>query len=519
MEDYGQGALNVLIVDDEPLIRRGLRMSVPWKELGYRVVSEAGTAAEAKEKLECCHVDLALVDVQMPGTNGIDFIREVRSSFPDIKFLIISGHSDFEYVVSALKLSVYDYLLKPINLDELSETLKKIRGAIEAEQQARRVRCGQQLMTGKMFVHRLISRDFKNREEIDAYCSRCGIAFPLEHYCVSVLGIRNFNEFLKEKFDAQGSAFEASLDAYLQTVLPEGEGFFTALIGNYYAVLAQAQDMPLLRDCLYRWGREEDVQVIVNTGEVYDDIFFADVSYLQAVEQTRRREHSLSEKKLNAEIRLSYLSDRMLQKLEERSFDEARQAAQSVFAENLFEESGVILNWCITSLNQILEYFQLAGYEEMYGLVYFDIQTFSHLYFITTIRAMYLEKFDKICALLESMTGAGTAAVVARARKMMQEEYGSSELSMQTVAETLGISYNYLSTIFNQVSGESFSSCLTKIRMGHAKRLIMDGNLKMYEVAERVGYVNARYFTEQFKKTVGMTPREYREQGRNSEEE
>ena len=95
---------NVLIIDDEKIIRQGIRLSVPWEELGFKVIGEAETAMEALEKLDTCDIDLVLVDVQMPGMDGIEFIQEMRKNYPHLKALIISGHSNFEYIASALKL-------------------------------------------------------------------------------------------------------------------------------------------------------------------------------------------------------------------------------------------------------------------------------------------------------------------------------------------------------------------------------------------------------------------------------
>ena len=126
---------NVLIIDDEKIIRQGIRLSVPWEELGFKVIGEAETAMEALEKLDTCDIDLVLVDVQMPGMDGIEFIQEMRKNYPHLKVLIISGHSNFEYIASALKLQVSDYLLKPINILKLLDTLKNIRAQIDKEEQ------------------------------------------------------------------------------------------------------------------------------------------------------------------------------------------------------------------------------------------------------------------------------------------------------------------------------------------------------------------------------------------------
>ena len=501
---------NVLIVDDEPLIRMGLRLSVPWETLGFKVIAEAGTAKEAMEKLEQCSVHLALVDIQMPGTNGIEFIREMRSRFPHIKSLIISGHGDFEYTVSALKLEVCDYLLKPIDMEKLVEAVKNVRERIEQDARSVRVMHGQRAIAGKMMVLKLLGKDFKNREEINEYCSQCGIVFPLENYCAVTMKVHKFIQMIEDHYQGQRTIFESDFDDELYRNIPNPENVFSALVGDYYTVLAETGLVDAVRSILYQKAKSEGLQVRIGTGEAFKDIFFMDVSYLQANENIKKRESAITGDKASEGSRLSYMTDQMIQKLDERKFDEARDLAQSIFVDNLSVDTGIVLNWCISSIYSIVDYFQLTSYEEMKDIVTFEIQTISNLYFWTTMRSVYYEKIDKICRFLEGLQGSSNEVIVNKVCNIVKKAYSDPELSLQKISGELGISYNYLSTIFKQISGENFSGYLTKVKMNHAKHLLMEGKLKMYEIAEKVGYVNAKYFAEQFKKTVGMTTSEYK---------
>ena len=269
-------------------------------------------------------------------------------------------------------------------------------------------------------------------------------------------------------------------------------------------------DTEQVRELLYRKAKEKGIRVNIGTGEAFGDIFFMDVSYLQAIDIIRKKDDSGLGNKKAVEIRLSYICDLMIQKLEERKFQEVKQLARDIFVEHLSADTGDVLNWCIQSLYNIVDYFQLSHYEEMKGIVNFDIQTMSPFYFWTTMQSAYSEKIEKICTFLENLKGGSNEMIVAKVIKIVKEEYYKTDLSLQKIAADLGISYNYLSTIFKQISGENFSAYLTRVKMSHAKQFVMEGNLKMYEIAERVGYVNAKYFTEQFKKSVGMTPSEYK---------
>lgn len=129
--------MKVLIVDDEPKLREGLKSIVPWAELGYQVVGTAANGNEALEKHEICDPDLMLIDIRMPGMDGLQLIEAIRKQDTDIHLLILSGYADFDYAKRAISNRVDGYLLKPVDEDELSKYLIQIKEAIEQEQERR----------------------------------------------------------------------------------------------------------------------------------------------------------------------------------------------------------------------------------------------------------------------------------------------------------------------------------------------------------------------------------------------
>ena len=123
--------LNVLIVDDEAMIRRGLRKIVPWKELGFNIVREAENGQEALELIEKMDVDIVLSDLRMPVMEGTVLAERIRSDFSGIKVIILTGFDDFHLIQKCLREGVADYLLKPVKKDLLAETLLKVKTEIE----------------------------------------------------------------------------------------------------------------------------------------------------------------------------------------------------------------------------------------------------------------------------------------------------------------------------------------------------------------------------------------------------
>ncbi len=125
--------MNILIVDDEPKIRKGLRHVVDWWEHGIKIVGSAANGSEALEiiKNPDNKVDIVITDIEMPIMDGIQLSKEIKNSFPGIKIIILSGYDNFEYAKNAMKYGVTDYLLKPVDEDELLNTVLKMRKQIE----------------------------------------------------------------------------------------------------------------------------------------------------------------------------------------------------------------------------------------------------------------------------------------------------------------------------------------------------------------------------------------------------
>ena len=123
----------VLIVDDEPWARNLLSKLVPWDDLGFRVVAQAG---DGQEGIEACfnhHIDLVLTDVRMPGRDGLDFMRDARVLHSRIKIVVISGHAEFGFAQEAIRQGACDYLVKPVDETALAETVRRIRATLDSE--------------------------------------------------------------------------------------------------------------------------------------------------------------------------------------------------------------------------------------------------------------------------------------------------------------------------------------------------------------------------------------------------
>lgn len=125
--------LSVFLVDDEHLVKRGLRKLIPWEQLGFRIWGEASDGEEALELISAENTDIVITDMKMPVIDGLELTAKLKERFPGIKVIVLTGFDDFTYMQQSIRNSVVDYLLKPVNAELLTESLLKIKEQIGKE--------------------------------------------------------------------------------------------------------------------------------------------------------------------------------------------------------------------------------------------------------------------------------------------------------------------------------------------------------------------------------------------------
>ncbi|HEY8500343.1 MAG TPA: response regulator, partial [Clostridia bacterium] len=115
----------VIIIDDEPIIRKGLKNIINWKQFGCTVCAEASDGEEGKHLIEVHHPDILITDIRMPEMDGLNMIRDVKSCIPNCKIIILTGYRDFDYVQEAIKLGAFDFVLKPSRIEELAAVVRR----------------------------------------------------------------------------------------------------------------------------------------------------------------------------------------------------------------------------------------------------------------------------------------------------------------------------------------------------------------------------------------------------------
>ncbi|KKB71521.1 MULTISPECIES: response regulator transcription factor [Bacillus] len=375
----------VLIADDEPWIREGIRDAVSWERYRMEVAAEAENGEEAFELALKHSIDLLIVDLNMPTVNGLTLMKKLRQALPLCRFVIVTGYDQFSYAQEAIRLQVDDYLLKPVEPGQLDKVLQNISSSLAAEKK-------------------------KQRDQLHIQKN------------LSLLKEHVFQHWVK------GQIREEEVCAQLESLrLPP---------------------------------RIPDMLGVVSTG--------------------------------NVSIKPNHVKEKA-----ERFFKEESEAAV-VFGD------GHLVGVCLW---RILTEKEQRAFEEMMknGLQSGVSSCFINL----AEREQTVPEAYQFCREQAARSFRGSP-VVARAKEYMQEHFAERDFSLMQTADALQVSSVYLSRMMKRELGMTFVQLLTEMRMQKAVHLLKTTSLPIHDIAEQTGYDTQHYFSTVFKKTIGVTPNQYR---------
>ncbi len=498
----------VLLVDDEEMVTQGLKRFVPWEEEGYTVAGTATSVARALVFLESESVDLVITDIQMPVQNGLDLIRILKEKYPHIKAVILSGYSEFSYAQQALRLGAVDYLTKPINFGTMRSVLQKVRETLDEE----KCQIGDDRMR-EVLVHTLIM-NFANGYPYDearaATCLNTGC--PITVVRVSSREKEPLPESLVERFKAQFSP--------CQVVFQGGE--------EILAVLEGVQCLAELSKKLTEFVEQLDytVPLCMGVSEQQPGYAALRVAALQAAKAMRyQNARSGTGVMLYEQVRKMFVSS------EENSDEVIRELVELLAApekrEQLIPEFSSALasmetkvgftmekaqHFCIEFLVELdasVERLAIPDYARHVQLseVLMEVLAAKNMPEISGGVTRYLQQL--IAKILQMDEAKMAGELIDRIKDYIQEHYAEN-LTLAVLSEVFFVSPVYLSRLFKRKTGTNFVEYLTDLRMEKAKSFLQDPSLKVYHVAEMVGYENPRYFARLFKEATGYVPQEYR---------
>ncbi|TBL74558.1 response regulator [Paenibacillus thalictri] len=503
---------SLLIVEDEEIIREGMKYCLDWAALGIGTIMEASDGESALAIAKEAKPDLVLTDVVMSVMDGIEFVARLRRDIQDkhIHVIMISGHENVDYIKSALKLQVVDYVLKPFHTEELEHVVRKAMEAIadEREKAARLSELEKAVTVTRSMIKERFMQDVlfgsdisltdTYRELLDEWLPQRGAyrAFYME-------GVRSAEaaERLRQQLPVLG-------------MLPLNEGV-------YGGVISSEEMRPFA--CL------EGMATRIGLGSRVEQLDAVHLSFQHArlalVERTREAE--LAEP--HAALQIVPYEAKLLDR--ERLLVEAGQCEEAIIRQLEAGDREQLAG----TVRRYVEVCLAFGGE---GLPY--LQAFGSMLLIRTKQhyAVLLEKQEprRLEQALELVRSARSPfeleALINSAldemgdivrskpeqRKLVRavtdyvEQSLREELTLAHIAARVHLSPNYLAHLFKKETGTTLNDYVTSVRMEEAKRLLREEpGLLVLELAERVGYADSKYFTRLFKREVGINPSEYRE--------
>lgn len=497
-----------MIIDDEPVVRWGIRDLIDWEAEGFCLCEDGKDGRDGLAKLLLNVPDLVLVDIKMPGQNGLELISAAKEAGFYGYFIILTGYSEFEFAKSAISLGVEEYLLKPIDEEELSLSVRKVKGKLQRrEEEARRQIANESAFREE--VLRKILLNLEGRESLKQQMEQCKISFENGIFCAAILAERG------------GMA-------------PEGSGIFTGKMGEFLRdttlyfhktmidnkiVLIQsgvdgrkwAQVLAKRNERIReKYGNALLVAVGNNVGNWYDLCFSYEFAKFMLDQEFLLGQcdvlsiRTIEEQQMKAENPPAEYFVMLIEVGDLEGIQNSVEKFKTYCIRHLMKETKIKMQ-VFGNLTAIC-----ASIEKKYNVRAGDLMKFGeelgHAQQLESMMELYAKILKELCI---KIGRDGLDTVVKRMYYYMEKNYGQ-EMKLESFAKMFNYNANYLGKIFRREKGDSFNNVLDSLRIANAKRLLVETDLKIYEISEQVGYKNIDYFNLKFKKYTGLSPTEYK---------
>ncbi|QBE97760.1 putative response regulatory protein [Blautia producta] len=527
----------IVIADDNEFSRKALVTLIPWEEIGCVICGEADNGNTACELISREKPDIALLDIRMPGLTGLEVVEKLNDMRQDCIYIMITAYDDFSYVQKGLKLGVFDYVLKPVVDSELRKILDKAIEKIKKTKEKNREVETLKSQSDDYFAKlKESSRELKGKllgDGINGYMHSAG---RLQEILGQEGRFRDFSLMLLS-MDMENGKDVRPVDAFIleeQRILERCERFFPVRTvfsweKDGFAVLVVYDKVMLAKDYnivsvkmaneIWRENEAAGFHICISISncsknieelpDLFEETIFARDSRFFLENKTVVHYKSLKSKSVSNEYEC-------MKKLEEL-YQACRQTP------------GQIMEY----LNEFLEQFQT---DEIFEIEYIKNILIQAAIMMTHFYSQSLKNFSSVISvedIIRELSGMPSiheafdwmrnfaqrlqeecnsrdnkSAQTRRILDYLNRNY-STHISLQDVADYMGISGAHVCRILKNDTGETFVSLLNKIRIMAAIRLLKSGEMKVYEIAEAVGFSNYAYFYQLFKKETGSSPKDY----------
>ncbi len=525
----------IMLADDEGIVIDSLKFIIEKEFQGECQIEYAKTGRSVIELAERMRPDIAIMDIQMPGINGIDAMKEIREANKHIIFIVMSAYDKVDYAKEAIKLGVLEYLNKPVDREKIVQVLRHAMAIIDKDRERR---SQDLLIREKMetvvpiiengLIQNLLYHEYFE-EDIDNFKNLLGISENYAYMAVLVCGEEQVGNHMT---NAVGASIRVQ-NAYREIREVTGgylPGFMGAVMANKIPVLIpyrtpkldyneRIQIIERSRELARKLKARVDVTFRVGIGSV-KPLGEVSESYNEAINslvQTTNRVAHVDDAPVGCQYEDSYPieTEKMLFELLEKGEVNGIIAESNHFFDWMEEnyrdyENDIKLKvlefalWAehISYLNGSMVYHFTSRHDWL--------PTVMGLKEMSEIRSWFVDKMSDACRNVMAKKEERSISVVERARSYIDYHF-NKDISLDDVSREVDISPYYFSKLFKEETGKNFVEYVTEIRMNRAKELLLGSDMSMKEICSAVGYADPNYFSRTFKKNMGVTPTEYKE--------
>lgn len=523
--------LKVIIAEDEILFREHLESLIDWSAYGFEIAGFAKNGVEALGLADRIRPDIALLDINMPIMDGLDLSEALKEKYPELCVVLVTGYNEFEYAKKAIRLGVDDYLLKPVDEDELLAAMLKLKTHLIGLRAEKEVQKKELVLKRERILNLLLEGGYDVSEEIlRKHLEARHVNLHACSYSVSVIEIDD----LRRKFDTAAEVMQCKrliCDTVRNLIVAKGkpivfngpEDRIISMIGFINHQEMEAFTPETYRNISWFIKKQFGISVTIGIGGIGQGLEAVRSSYLQSLDALRYKVVSgtgqvMEYSKLQAQTATlgfypQELNERLVMLLRLNDFEQIRAELDQLFEEigrkklsvdSVYASAMGVSSVCLAYLTEMG-----VSIDEVMGAEFSPMKIITEQMRMDPIKQTVIELYRRTAEYFSGSRPSKAQKAADAVKAFIDRNFTDYELNLSKIAGALFLSPDYIRKVFKQELSISVTEYLTAVRMKRAKELLDQGSVKISSLCYDVGYNDASYFSKCFKKYYGLSPSDY----------